>query len=133
MLTMKVAIASATLSLVAFSAGAVTVTPGDAMGQVGHTAKVCGVVASANYAADARAHPTFLTLVNPVQPNPAAVLTAVIYGTDRAKFGNPEMTLPGQRVCVTGFISYFRQRPEMMLSNPSQLSYFPPTSIAELR
>ncbi len=133
MLTMKVAIASAALSLVAFSAGAVTVSPADAMGQVGHTAKVCGVVASANYAADARAHPTFLTLVNPVQSNPAAALTAVIYGTDRAKFGNPEMTLPGQRVCVTGFISYFRQRPEMILSGPSQLSYFPPPSIAELR
>jgi hypothetical protein len=94
---------------------------------------VCGVVASADYAADARAHPTFLTLVNPVQPNPAAALTAVIYGTDRAKFGNPEITMPGQRVCVTGFISYFRQRPEMMLSNPSQLSYYPPPSVAELR
>jgi len=133
MLTMKVAIAAAALSVAAFSAGAATVAPADAMGQVGHTAKVCGVVASANYAADARAHPTFLTLVNPVQPNPAAALTAVIYGTDRAKFGNPEMALPGQRVCVTGFISYFRQRPEMMLSNPSQLSYYPPPSVAELR
>jgi len=43
----KVAIASTALSLWAFSAGAVTVTPTDAMGQVGHTAKVCGVVASA--------------------------------------------------------------------------------------
>jgi DNA/RNA endonuclease YhcR with UshA esterase domain len=132
MFTMKVAIATTALSLVAFSAGAATVAPTDAMGQVGHTAKVCGVVASANYAADARAHPTFITLVNPVQPNPAAALTAVIYGTDRAKFGNPEMTMPGQRVCVTGFVSYFRQRPEMILSGPSQLSYFPPPSIAEL-
>jgi hypothetical protein len=133
MLTMKVAIATTALSLVAFSAGAATVSPTDAMSQVGHTAKVCGVVASANYAADARAHPTFLTLVNPVQPNPTAALTAVIYGTDRAKFGNPEMALAGQRVCVTGFISYFRQRPEMMLSNPGQLSYYPPPSVAELR
>jgi predicted alpha/beta hydrolase family esterase len=133
MLTMKVAIAAAAVSLVAHSAGAATVAPTDAMGQVGHTAKVCGVVATADYAADARAHPTFLTLVNPAQPNPAAALTAVIYGTDRAKFGNPEKTMPGQRVCVTGFISYFRQRPEMILSGPSQLSYFPPPSVAELR
>jgi hypothetical protein len=130
---MKVAIATTALSLVTFSASAATVAPADAMGQVGHTAKVCGVVASANYAADARAHPTFVTLVNPVQPNPAAALTAVIYGTDRAKFGNPEMTMPGQRVCVNGFISYFRQRAEMMLSNPSQVSYYPPPSVAELR
>ena len=133
MLTIKAAIVSTALSLCAFSAGAVTVTPGDAMSQVGHAAKVCGVVASANYAADARAHPTFLTLVNPGQPNPTGALTAVIYGTDRTKFGSPEVTLPGQRVCATGFISYFRPRPEMILSDPSQLSYYPPPSIAELR
>jgi len=133
MLTMKVAIASTTLALLAVSAGAATVTPEDALGQVGHTAKVCGVVASANYAADSRARPTFLTLVNLDQPNPTGALTAVIYGTDRAKFSNPEMTLPGQRVCVTGFVSYFRHRPELILSDPNQLSYYPPPSIAELR
>ena len=133
MLTMKVAIASAVLGLWAVSAGAVTATPADAMSQVGHAAKVCGVVAAANYAADARARPTFLTLVDPAQPNPTGALTAVIYGTDRAKFDNPELTLPRQRVCVTGFISYFRQRLEMILSNPSQLSYYLPPSIAELR
>ena len=40
MYSAKVAIASMALSLWAFSAGAVTVTPTDAMGQVGHTAKV---------------------------------------------------------------------------------------------
>jgi hypothetical protein len=130
---MKAAIMSTALSLCAFSAGAVTVTPADVMGQVGHSAKVCGVVAAANYAAGARAHPTFLTLVDPGQPNPTGALTAVIYGTDRTKFGSPEVTLSGQRVCATGFISYFRQRPEMILTDPSQLSYYPPTSIAELR
>jgi hypothetical protein len=129
----KVAIASTALGLWAVSVGAVTVTPADAMGQVGHAAKVCGVVASANYAADARAHPTFLTLVDPGQPNPIGALTAVIYGTDRTKFGNPEVTLPGQRVCADGFISYFRQRLEMILSDPRQLSHYPPSSIAELR
>ena len=133
MLKIKAAIVSTALSLCAFSAGAVTVTPADVMGQVGHSAKVCGVVASANYAADARARPTFLTLVDPGQTNPTGALTAVIYGTDRTKFGNPEVTLSGQRVCAAGFISYFRHMPEMILSDPSQLSYYPPTSIAELR
>lgn len=86
----KEAIASTALRLWALSAGAVTVTPADAMCQVGHAAKVCGVVAFANYAADTRVHPTFLTLVNPGQPNPTAALTAAIYGTDRAKFDNPK-------------------------------------------
>jgi hypothetical protein len=42
---------------VAASAGAVTVTPADVMDQVGHTARVCGLVASANYEPDTRAQP----------------------------------------------------------------------------
>jgi hypothetical protein len=82
----------------------------------------------------ARAHPTFLTLVSPDQPNASATLTAVIYGTDRAKFGNaPETALAGQRICATGFVSFFRHRPEMILSDPTQVSDFAPPNIAELR
>jgi hypothetical protein len=90
MLTIKAAIAATALSMVALSAGAATVSPADAMGQVGHTAKVCGIVAAANYAADTRGHPTFVTLIDPSQPNPAAALTAVIYGTDRANSETPK-------------------------------------------
>jgi hypothetical protein len=132
--TMKVAIASTALGLWAFSAGAVTVTPADAMGQVGHTASVCGVVASAVYEANSPAHPTFVTLISPDQPNVNQALTAVIYGSDRAKFGaTPEAALPGKRVCVTGFVSFFRQRPEMILSDPTQVFYFAPPSVAQLQ
>jgi len=65
----------------------VTVTPADAMGQVGHSAKVCGMVASAVYEAGTRGHPTFVTLMSPDQPGANRTLTAVIYGTDLAKFG----------------------------------------------
>jgi hypothetical protein len=134
MYSAKVAIASTALSLWAFSAGAVTVTPTDAMGQVGHTAKVCGMVASAVYDASSRAHPTFVTMVDPDQPNASRTVTAVIYGTDRAKFGAaPEAVLQGQLVCVTGYVSFFRQRPEMILSDPGQLSFVSPRSVAELR
>ena len=132
MYSAKVAIASTALSLWAFSAGAVTVTPTDAMGQVGHTAKVCGVVASAVYEPNSRAHPTFLTLISADHPDAGRALTAVIYGTDRAKFGTPEAA-QGQRLCVTGFVSFFRQRPEMILSDPRQLSFVAPQSVAELR
>ena len=133
MYSAKAAIASTALSLWAFSAGAVTVTPTDAMGQVGHTAKVCGVVASAVYEANSRAHPTFLTLLNADHPDAGRAMTAVIYGTDRAKFGMPEVALQGQLLCVTGFVSFFRQRPEMILSDPRQLSFVAPQSVAELR
>ncbi len=129
----KLVTVSTMLSLWAISAGAVTVTPADAMSQVGHAAKVCGVVSAAVYEASSRAHPTFVTLISPDQPSANRALTAVIYGTDRAKFGgNPEAVLQGQRLCVTGFVSFFRQRPEMILSDPAQVSYVSPQSIAEL-
>ena len=87
--------------------------PHHVMGEVGHTARVCGVVAWATYEVNFRAHPTFVTMVDPDQPNALHALTAVIYGDDRAKFGGaPETALEGQRICVTGFVSFFRQRPE---------------------
>ena len=133
MYSSKVAIASAALSLWAASAGAVTVTPADVMRQVGHTARVCGLVASANYEPDTRARPTFLTMVSPDQPSANRALTAVIFGDDRAKFGTPEVALQGQRICVTGFVSFFRNRPEMILTRPSQVSFVAPRSVAELR
>jgi hypothetical protein len=86
----------------AFSAGAVSIDPTAATASVGRTATVCGLVASADYLVGSRANPTYLIVVNPDQPNPKGALTAVIYGHDRAKFGSPETTLQGQRVCVTG-------------------------------
>ena len=134
MYSAKVAIAAAALSLWALSANAVTVTPTDVMGQVGHTAKVCGVVAWATYEVNYRAHPTFVTMLDPDQPNALHALTAVTYGTDRAKFGGaPEAALEGQRICVTGFVSFFRQRPEMILSDPRQVIFAAPPTVAELR
>jgi hypothetical protein len=132
--TIQAAIASTALSLWALSAGAATVTPADAMSQVGHTSRVCGVVASAVYEANSPAHPTFVTLVSPDQPSVNRALTAVIYGSDRAKFGGaPETALQGKRICVTGFVSFFRQRPEMILSTPTQVFYYAPPSVAALQ
>jgi len=133
MYSAKLVIISAAFGMWAFSAGAVSIDPSAATAAIGRTATVCGVVASADYMVGSRANPTFLTVVNPDQPDPKPALTAVIYGHDRAKFGTPETTLQGQRVCVTGYISFFRGRPEMILSAPRQLSYSAPPSVAQLR
>jgi hypothetical protein len=81
------------------------------------------MVASANYTVGTRANPTFLTVANSDQSSPDRVLTAVIFGHDRAEFGTPETTLAGRQICVTGHISFFRGRPEMILSTPKQVVY----------
>jgi DNA/RNA endonuclease YhcR with UshA esterase domain len=50
------------------------------------------------------------------------VFTAVIFGADRSKFGTPEASLRGKRVCVTGQIRDYRGKAEIILNDPSQLS-----------
>ncbi len=101
------------------SAEAGSVGPKEAAGLVGETATVCGIVASAKYASDLRLQPTFLNLDKPYPDQP---FTVVIFGDDRAKFGTPETSLRGQRICVTGVIRVFREQPEMVLKDPSQLT-----------
>ena len=86
---------------------------------VGETATVCGVVASAQYEADAKSQPTLLDL-GKAYPN--AVFTAVLDGNNRPKFGTPETSLRGKRICVTGKISDYHGKPEIVLTDPSQLA-----------
>jgi micrococcal nuclease len=112
-------IASACLALSALPTSAATLAPGDAASRVGESATVCGVVASAKFAVYSRSQPTFLDL-DRAYPN--AVFTAVIFGSDREKFGTPEAALRGKRICVTGSIRLYRGRPEIILSDPAQLA-----------
>jgi hypothetical protein len=115
----RAVVASAIFGLWAFSTDAAPLAPGDAASHVGETATVCGVVASAKFAANSRSQPTFLDLG---KPYPNAPFTAVIFESDRAKFGTPETALRGKSICVTGVISLYRGKPEIILSDPSQLS-----------
>lgn len=99
------------------SAQAANLTPEQASSHVGQVETVCGVVASAHYAARTHSQPTFLNLG---QPYPSQVFTAVIFGSDRAKFGEPE-TLQGKNVCVSGKIELYRGKPEIILHDLRQL------------
>ena len=97
-------------------ATAAEISAADAAAHVGETATVCGVVASAKYADSSRAQPTFLDVGRPYPNDP---FTAVIFGSDRAKFGEPEVTLAGKRVCVTGQVQNYRGKPQIIVSDPS--------------
>jgi hypothetical protein len=115
----KLVAASAVFGLWAISTSAATVSAEDAPRHVGETATVCGVVASAKFASSTRSQPTFLDFD---KPYPNAVFTAVIFGDDRPKFGTPETSLGGKRVCVTGQIRDYRGRREIIVTDPSQLT-----------
>src|SRR5262245_45359470 len=97
---MKVAGLLVTLSILALwaiSSKAAPLEPQAAAAHIGETATVCGVVASAEYEAKEQNQPTLLDLGTPF---PNAIFTAVIYGDNRAKFGTPETSLRGKRICV---------------------------------
>ena len=101
------------------AAYAASLNPEEAASHVGENTTVCGLVASATYASQARAAPTFLDLGG-AYPN--QVFSVVILGSDRMKFGAPEVSLRQKQVCVTGEIFLFQGKPEIIVRDTEQLS-----------
>ena len=99
--------------------GVPAITPTEAKVHVGELVRVCGIVASAHYAPQSRRAPTFLNLE---RPYPRHVFTIVIWQENRAAFGEPEVAYLGKRVCVTGTVKTYRGRPEIVATEPRQLS-----------
>src|SRR5207244_13494320 len=90
--------------LMAEGADAAALTATQAKDHVGETATVCGMVASATFAARSKGAPTFLNLD---KPYPNHIFTVVIWGRDRPKFHQPEVLYLDKRLCVTGNIKIF--------------------------
>jgi hypothetical protein len=55
------------------------------------------------------------------EPYPKETFTILIWGSDRAKFGAPETKYKDARVCVTGKITSYRGKPEVVATEPSQI------------
>ena len=98
------------------------VSPAEAIKHVGESATVCGRVASANFAAASRGTPTFLNLD---KPYPQQVFTVVIWGSSRPRFSYQPEKLGGRDICATGMISSYRGKPQIEVSDPSQLQVQP--------
>jgi len=90
----------------------------EAKDHIGETATVCGDVVSTRYAASTKGQPTFLNLD---KPYPNQIFTVLIWGSNRNKFGTPEIDYKGKRVCAVGKITEFRGTPEIITNHPQQL------------
>src|SRR5438309_4152611 len=90
----------------------------EAKDHVGETATVCGVAVSTRYAASTKGQPTFL---NFDKPYPNQIFTVVIWGNNRGKFVAPETEYKGKHICVTGEITEYRGKPEMIADDPKQI------------
>ena len=99
-----------------------TLTATEAKDHIGEQGTVCGKVVSTRYAESSRGSPTFL---NFDQPYPNQVFTLLIWGSDRSKFGDPETTNRGKRICVTGKLTSFKGVPEVVASEPAQIKMKP--------
>ncbi len=97
---------------------AATLTAAQAKDHVEENATVCGVVVDTKFAARTKGQPTFLNLD---KPYPEHIFTALIWGSDRPKFGQPEATYKGKHICVTGTIEAYRGVPEIVVTDPGQL------------
>jgi regulator of RNase E activity RraA len=108
------------LSLFAGSTHAQTghLTAAEAKDHVGEKATVCGKVVSARFAKDSKGQPTFLNLD---EPYPNHIFTIVVWGSDRGKFGDILTKYSVKSVCVTGKISSYQGKPEIAVSDPSQI------------
>jgi hypothetical protein len=84
---------------------------------VGRQATVAIARVEASYQPNIRGQPTFLNDA----PFPNHVFTAVIWGSDRRQFQPPPEGWQGKSLCVTGPVELFQQRPQIVVSSPSQL------------
>ena len=116
---MKSAVAAVALLWCALTYAQKSISARDAKDHVGQKATVCGKVASANYAVSSPGSPTFLNLD---RAYPHQVFTIVIWGGDRSKFGDPEVSFAKKDICVTGEITVYRGKPETTAHEPSQIT-----------
>jgi hypothetical protein len=120
MTSARFVITSLVLLLFAFCTAAQSnkITAAEAKDHVGETRTVCGKVASTHFASKSKGEPTFLNLDEPYSKE---VFMILIWGSDRAKFGTPETKYKDATVCVTGKITSYRGKPEIVATDPKQI------------
>jgi endonuclease YncB( thermonuclease family) len=96
--------------------------PEEAAAHAGEDATVCGKVARASWMRSVKGEPTFVDFE---RPHPDQPFKAVLWGRDRAGFGEPEKEWPGRTLCVTGRIEIHKGKPEIVLRDPGQVEVRP--------
>lgn len=94
------------------------ITAAEGKNHIGERATVCGKVVSTHHATRSKGEPTFLNLD---ERYPRQLFTILIWGNDRAKFGDPETKYQDKRVCVTGKIASYQGSAEITVNKPEQV------------
>lgn len=91
----------------------------EAKDHVGDSVKICSKIYGAKYFESAKEP---ITLLDVGAKYPDNFLTLVIHDDTRKLFKKPpEDYYKGADVCITGRIQIFKEKPEMVIYNPSQI------------
>jgi DNA/RNA endonuclease YhcR with UshA esterase domain len=91
----------------------------DASKNIGDSVSVCGKVYTTRYFESSQDAPTLLN-VGAAYPN--QILTVVIYGEARKLFKEaPEVFFKDKNICVTGKVSLYKDKPQIIIYRPDQL------------
>lgn len=82
----------------------------------------CGRVADVYFARNSRGQPTFVDFG---APHPHEDFTVVIWGDDRPNFNPPPESWQGKKVCITGKVTHYHGRPEIVAHAPDQIRVSP--------
>jgi len=86
---------------------------------VGDSVKICSKIYGGKYLEQTKGSPTFLNVGGNY---PDAPLTLVIWNDVRKQFKYmPEDILKGKDVCIYGKIILYKNKPEIVISNPNQI------------
>ena len=86
----------------------------------GDSVTVCGLVTDMRYFENSKNQPTFLNIGDSY---PNQKLTVVIWGSVKTRFKESIENLKGKQICITGRIILFKERPEIVIENPEQITW----------
>ena len=96
-----------------------SISPESAINYIGRRGTVCGKVVDSNYAVRSNGSPTFLNFSRAYPNHPFVI---VIWGQHRSNFPSyPETYYLLKNVCVTGLIESYKGKPDIAVSNRSQI------------
>lgn len=100
------------------SVPAQTITCGEVSSYVGQSITICTEVKGVSVDSAIKQIPTLLFLCAPF---PRQVLNVVIRKDVAAKFSTSPTTWNGKQICVTGTISIYKGKPEIVVKNKDQI------------
>lgn len=97
----------------------VEINIGDVAQHEGDSVTICAKIFGARYFENGKGAPTLLSAG---AQYPDAPLTIVVFGENRPAFAHaPEEFYTGKNVCITGRITMFKGRPQIVLSKESDI------------